>query len=137
MNLHTTNYFNTLIEVAEDSPTAIAEVPLLKGDKRSIANIQFEMVSKKPYKYTSDDVFFSVFAERKGLESEQIEEARVAFFSKGQPCFRASPLTKKYGWGVHCNEVGKIALVAVESDEYEKLILDENVKKIKAMRSKR
>ncbi|MFX5614998.1 DUF6157 family protein, partial [Acinetobacter baumannii] len=31
MKQHTTNYFDTLIEVAEDCPVAAAEVPASKG----------------------------------------------------------------------------------------------------------
>ncbi|SOE20823.1 hypothetical protein SAMN06298216_1304 [Spirosomataceae bacterium TFI 002] len=137
MKIHSTNYFNTLVEIAEDSPVAIAEVPPLKKDKKSVANLQFEMVNKHPYQYTSDDVFFSVYAEKQGLTVGELEKARAEFFSKGQPCFRASPLTKRYGWGVHSNENGKVALVAVGSDEYEKFQADSSVAKTKAMRFKR
>ncbi len=137
MKEHTTNYFNTFIEIAEDCPIHQAEVPPLNGDTKSVANIQFEMVNKNPYKFTSDDVLFQVFALRKELLEEEMAEARKEFFSKGQACFRASPLTKRYAWGLHCNSEGKIALVAAGTDDYEKLINDPNLKKCKAMKSKR
>jgi len=137
MKEHTTNYFDTLIEIAEDCPIAQAEVPPLKGDAKSVANLQFEMINKNPYKYTSDDVLFQVFAERKELLEEEMATARKEFFSKGQACFRASPLTKRYAWGLHSNSEGKIALVAAGTDEYEELINDSNLKKYKAMKSKR
>ncbi len=65
------------------------------------------------------------------------EEQRQIFFSKGQPCFRASPLTKRYGWGVHANAEGKIAIFGVDSAEYQALLIDDSVTKKKAMRSKR
>jgi len=45
--------------------------------------------------------------------------------------------TKRYGWGVHSDSNGRIALYAVESDEYAKLSKDKNLKHLKAMRSKR
>ncbi|OYU82415.1 MAG: hypothetical protein CFE24_15615, partial [Flavobacterium sp. BFFFF2] len=67
----------------------------------------------------------------------EMATARKAFFSKGQACFRASPLTKRYAWGIHSNSEGKIALIAAGTDEYEKLINDPNLKKYKAMKSKR
>ena len=137
MKEHTTNYFDTFIEIAEDCPTDIAEIPPLKGDAKSVANLQFEMINKNPYKFTSDDVLFQVFADRKELLEEEMAMARRAFFSKGQACFRASPLTKRYAWGLHSNSEGKIALVAAGTDEYEKLINDPNLKKYKAMKSKR
>ena len=137
MKIHTTNYQNTFIEVADDSPAAQGQVPPLKGESKTAAGIQFEMISKNPYKYTSDDVLFHVFAERKELTEKELEEARKRFFSKGQACMRASPLTKRYGWGIHNNDEGKVAVFAVESDSYEKLKNDKNLKTVKAMKSGR
>lgn len=137
MKIHTTNYNNTFIEIAEDCPVEAGEIPPIKGEKKSIANLQFEMLFEKPYTYTSDDVLFSVFAIRKAFNSNELDEQRQLFFSKGQPCFRASPLTKKYGWGIHSDENGKIAMYGAETAEYQKLIADSSVKKVKAMRSKR
>jgi hypothetical protein len=87
--------------------------------------------------YTSDDVLFAVFAERNQIPEETLAEQRHCFFSKGQPCFRASPLTKRYGWGVHSNKYGKIALFGVETDAYENLVEDETIIKKKGMRAKR
>lgn len=133
----TTNYFNTLIEIAEDCPTQSGEIPPLKREKKSVANFQFDMLLDKPYAYTSDDVLFTVFAIRKEIPQAEWEEQRKIFFSKGQPCFRASPLPKRYGWGIHSNEEGKVAMYAVDSTEYQKLLADDSVEKTKAMRSKR
>ncbi|WP_420627377.1 DUF6157 family protein [Candidatus Leptofilum sp.] len=135
--MHSTNYFNTLIEIAEDSPATQGNVPPIKGNKKSVANLQFEMLHEHPYEYTSDDVLFAVFATRKEIPKENLAEQRHLFFSKGQPCFRASPLTKQYGWGVHSNADGKIAIFGVESEEYHQLVEDVTVTKKKAMRSKR
>ncbi len=132
-----TNYFSTFIEIAEDCPTTIGKIPPVKGDKKSVANLQFEMLYEHPYEFTSDDILFSVFATRKEIPQEDLEEQRELFFSKGQPCFRASPLTKTYGWGIHSNEEGKIAMYGVESEEYQRFVADESVIKKKAMRSKR
>ena len=135
--MHTTNYFNTLIEIAEDCEATSGQVPPVRGDKKSIANLQFEMISEQPYEFTSDDVLFSVFATRKEIPANDWNEQRDLFFSKGQACLRASPLTKQYGWGVHSNAEGKIALYGVESTEYQRLVADEAVVKKKAMRSKK
>lgn len=135
--MHTTNYFNGFIEIAEDCPATEGVIPPIKGDKRSVANLQFEMLLDHPYEFTSDEVLFSVFAMRKGFSKDEMEEERQRFFSKGQPCFRASPLTKRYGWGVHSNEEGKIAIYGAETKSYEAFVQDESIKKTKAMRSKR
>ncbi|SEL02029.1 DUF6157 family protein [Parapedobacter koreensis] len=137
MDVHTTNYQNTLIAVADDCPVARGEVPPMKGDKKTVANIAFDMVAHHPYRYTSDDVLFQAYAERHDLTAGELDEARKAFFSKGQPCLRASPLTKRYGWGVHSDEQGKVALYGRETPEYDRLLQDENIKVVKAMKSSR
>ena len=134
--MSTTNYFNTLIEVAEDCPATHGEVPPVKANK-SVANLQYEMLHGHPYEYTSDDVLFAVFAERKGIPEKELAEQREIFFAKGQPCFRASPLTKRYGWGVHSNDEGKIALFAMDSETYEDMVANSAIAKKKAMRSSR
>jgi hypothetical protein len=135
MKQHTTNYFDTLIEIAEDSPVETAEVPVSKKDVKTVAQLQYELVAKHPYKYTSDDVIFLVYAQRNDLTRAEYKAAREVFFSKGQPCMRASPLTKRYGFGVHADQNGKIALYGVETADYDRLLKDEGIKKVKAMRT--
>lgn len=137
MKLHTTNYTDTFIQVADDSPAAAGEVPPVKGEKKSVANLQFDLLHKNPYKYTSDDVLFKVYAERNDLTVAELKKARDDFFSKGQPCFRASPLTKRYGWGIHCDSEGKIALVGSETAAYNKFSTEKDIKVVKAMKSAR
>lgn len=134
MKVRTTNYFDTFIEVAEDTKTDQGTKPPPKT-KKTVAEMQYDMIANNPYKYTSDDVFFQVFANRKDLTKDEHEQARKQFFSKGQPCFRASPLTKTYGFGVHSDNKGKIALFGMETPEYQKLLTDTNIKKVKAMKS--
>ncbi|GAA4446898.1 DUF6157 family protein [Ravibacter arvi] len=133
--IHTTNYTDTLIEVAEDYGATFAKMPMPRGSKKTIAEQQFELLINHPYEFTSDDVLFWVFAERNELEKTAYHEAREEFFSKGQPCFRASPLTKSHGFGVHANHEGKIAIYPLESEEYRALANDPAVQKVKAMRT--
>ncbi|ANH81556.1 hypothetical protein A8C56_11750 [Niabella ginsenosidivorans] len=137
MKPHTTNYFDTFIRVAEDCPVQQGQVPPLKDNKKTAASIQFEMIHKNPYKYTSDDVLFQVYACKNDLTRAQYKKEQEKFFSKGQPCLRASPLTKRYGWGIHSNAEGKIALYSVGSKEYEDFSKDKRLKVLKAMRSGR
>lgn len=132
---HTTNYYNTFIEIADDSNTATGIVPQPKRSNKTIAEIQFEMISKNPYKYSSDDVLFNVYAVRKDITKSEQKAEREKFFSKGQACFRASPLTKKYGFGLHSDKDGKIAIYGVETDKYEEFVANPDIKKVKAMRS--
>lgn len=137
MKVHSTNYQNTFIEIAEDCPAQTGQIPPTKGDKKSVANYQYDMVSSHPYRYTSDEVFFHIFADRNDIIESEREAEREKFFSKGQPCFRASPLTKTYGWGVHSDEHGRIALYGAETEAYQRFLADGAVAKVKAMRSKK
>ncbi len=137
MKQHSTNYFDTFIEVAEDTKATLGTIPPSKGDKKTVAEMQHGIISENPYRYTSDDVFFQVFADRNEVPETEQKQAREQFFSKGQPCFRASPLTKTYGFGVHSNSEGKIAIYGMETDEYQRFLNDNNVKKVKAMKSSR
>ncbi len=134
--MHSTNYYNAFIEVAEDCPVTSAAVPEHNPDKPSVAWMQFDMLIDHPYEFTSDDVFFQIHATRKGL-TEGLDQERESFYSKGQACFRASPLTKRYGWGVHSNDKGKVALYPMESDDYQQYAEDPALEHRKAMRTKR
>ena len=137
MKIHTTDYTDTFILIADDCPAPAGEIPPRKGDAVTVAGLQFEMISKNPYKFTSDDVLFHVFAVRNDLTNSELKQARLAFLSKGQPCFRASPLTKRYGWGIHYDKNGKMALYSCNSGEYRKFSLNKSLKQLKAMKSAR
>jgi len=134
---HTTNCFNTFIEVAPDTKKEAAEIPPVKEGKQSIANIHYEMLRSHPYTFTSDDVIFNAFAVKNDIANSELVSEREKFFSKGQPCMRTSPLTKTYGWGVHSDADGKLALVGMDSEAYEQYVNDESVGHVKAMRSKK
>lgn len=134
MKTHSTNYFDTFIEVADDTKADCGTKPPSKN-KKTVAESQYELVAENPYKYTSDDILFQVYSDRNDLTKAEYKKAREQFFSKGQPCFRASPLTKTYGFGIHSDSNGKIALYGMETDEYQKFLADTNTKKVKAMKS--
>ena len=127
--MHTTNYFNTFISAAEDCPVTTGEVPPEKMPKTAV-QIQYELISKHPYEFTSDDVIYAANGERRGISCDE-------FFSKGQACFRSSPLTKRYGWGVHSDADGKIAIYPMESPQYDAYATNPDLKQLKGMRSKR
>lgn len=135
MKIHTTNYTNTFIAIAEDSPAMAGEIPPVKGDKQTVANIEFDLIKKHPYQFTSDDVLFTVYAQRNDLTKAELKTAREQFFSKGQACLRASPLSKRYGWGIHSDAEGKVALYGCETEAYKKFTQDKNLKVVRAMRS--
>jgi hypothetical protein len=135
--MHSTNYANTFIVVAEDSTAERGTAPPAKDGNPSIAARTYQLIAAQPYALTSDDVIFTVWADRKGIPPEEREAARVTFFSKGQPCLRASDLGKKYGWGIHHDAEGRVAVHGVETETYRELAAGNGVKVVRAMRSAR
>ncbi len=133
--IHTTNYFNTFIEVASDTKVTVGTPPIIRGDKKTVVALQYEIIRNAPYQFTSDDVLFQVFAYRYDLLKTEQPRHRADFFSKGQACMRASPLTKTHGFGIHCNADGKLALYGMETTTYQHFIQDDSITKIKAMRT--
>lgn len=118
--MHSTNYFDTFIAVAEDTAATTATVPPTRAVP-SVAELTLAMIAEHPYELTSDDVVFTVWAERRGVPEAERESARAEFFSKGQPCLRSSDLGKRYGWGIHSDASGRVAVYGLGSTEYEQL----------------
>ncbi|MDN6557177.1 MAG: DUF6157 family protein [Acidipropionibacterium acidipropionici] len=133
----TTNYKSTFIQVAEDCPVDAAQEPPVGAKGPSVAALQYSLINEHPYELTSDDVLFEVNAIRKEIPDQDRAAAREAFFSKSQACLRSSPLGKRYGWGIHHDAEGRVALVPLGSEEYERLASDPDVTQLKAMRSRR
>ena len=135
------NPVNQFIEIAPDCPARTAIVPEGKGGKKSIAAIEYQLLSSKPYGYTLEELKFATHVQHKQILPAELKAHRKQlwdeYFAKPCACMRASPLTKKYGWGAHYDANGKIAIYAVESREYRRFVKDKNIKKYAAMRSKR
>ena len=50
---------------------------------------------------------------------------------------RASGLGKRFGWGVHADAEGRVAIYAVDGKRYQALARDPGLKQVRAMRTKR
>lgn len=135
------NSVDQFIEVAPDNPTDKAIVPQMKNGKPTIATIEYELLSSKPYAYDLAELKFATHVQHKQIPAADVKAHRQQlwdeYFAKPYACMRASPLTKQYGWGAHYDERGKIAIYPVESNEYRRFVNDKNIKKYSAMRSKR
>ncbi|MCZ0874913.1 DUF6157 family protein [Peribacillus sp. AS_2] len=131
------SYKNTLITISEDSKVSSAKVPVIRNEKPTIAYIEHDLINNNPYKFTQEDVQFKTYLIKNQMEAENAAELREQFFSKSKACFRASPLVKNYGWGIHYNNQGKIAIYDVNSEMYNQLLKQEDITKLKGMRSKR
>ena len=75
--MHTTNCFNTFIRVAEDCPARTGEEPPLRAGKPTVACLQYGMIAKAPYKYTSDDVIFATSAPGRATRREGDEDGEA------------------------------------------------------------
>jgi hypothetical protein len=124
---YTTNYLDTLVTASPDGPVSRGTIPEKAG---SVAAVQHALLAE-PYVMTSDDLLFAAHRERGG------DKSREAYFAKPQACLRASPLVKLFGWGIHHDGKGRIALIGSETEEYRRLLDDPSVKKTPGMRSRR
>src|SRR5690606_36679000 len=115
---------DTFIRVADDCPVTQAEAPSVGTKGPTVASLQYRLISERPYELTSDDVLFEVHRIRQEIPDEELSEARKAFFAKSQACLRASPLGKRYGWGIHHHSQGRVGLVPLDSDRYQALATD-------------
>ncbi len=134
--MHSTNYTNAFIRVADDCPLQIGAAPPERAAP-TIARMQYDLIATNPYRYTSDEIIFATYAARNQIGPADMEARRAAFFSTGQACLCSSPLGKRYGWGIHHDPEGRVALFARESEAYIRLSGDPNLKQVKAMRSAR
>jgi hypothetical protein len=136
------NYVNTFIQAAPDCPVSRSVVPNSKREKKPIPRIEYESLAASPYEFTQEELQFAVHAHREGVGGSELKARRAAmwkeFFGKPRACLRASMLPKRYGWGLHFDAEGRIALVPVESDEYQEFVNGKDgINVLTAMRNKR
>ncbi|MBO0992854.1 DUF6157 family protein [Bacillus sp. SD088] len=131
------SYQNTFITISEDSGVTEPIVPVPRNNKPTIASIEYDLMEDHPYEYTEADVQFKTYLIKNQVDSDKLDELREQFFAKSKACFRASPLVKKYGWGIHYDHEGKIAIYGVNSAEYQRFLHNDQIQKRKGMRSQR
>jgi hypothetical protein len=135
------NYYDTFITVATDCPVESGKVPPEKKNGKTRPGIEFELVADHPYVYTQQELLYEVHIRHKNISESELSEKGTQiwdeFFQKPMACLRASMLPKKYGWGIHFNSAGKMALVPVESPEYRHFVDgdNKNVRLLAAMRN--
>jgi hypothetical protein len=135
------SYVNTFIAVASDTKATSGTVPPERVSAPTVARIEYELISRHPYGFTQDEVRFLVHAQRTGIAQPDLDTNReslwTAFFAKPRACMRTSPLPRTYGWGLHFNTDGHVALVACDSTEYQRLSEDSRITQTQAMRNTR
>lgn len=134
---------DTFVKVAPDCPASRASVPKARAAGPTVAEIQHELLTSRPYTLTLEDLIHEAHVRRLGLPEAELlaraDEIRAALFAKPHACMRASPLPKTYGWGVHHDAEGRMALYGVESEEYRRFASGEvqGVAVVVAMRKSR
>jgi hypothetical protein len=134
---------DTFVRVSADCSVVHSVVPIGKKETKSVHQIQYELLTERPYYYTHEELIFQVHLIHKGIPSDDpeisLESVREQLFSKPHACLRASMLTKQYGWGVHYDAEGRIALYGMESPEYDQFLENSEGKLTvhNAMRNKR
>jgi len=117
-------YHEELIEVAEDCPVKCAIEPPV-GDPKTIARIGYEVLIENPYKFTEREFFKEVHFERRQMLNLKVESYNI----------KRSLIVRAYGWGIHRNQDGKLALVPMESAQYKEL--QESIKTTKSYRTRK
>ena len=67
---------NQFIQIAPDCPLKQAVVPPKKGAKQSIATIEYELLSKKPYAYTLQELKFATYVQHKQIPPLELKTRR-------------------------------------------------------------
>jgi hypothetical protein len=114
-----------LIEMASDSTAVRGEVPPDNGMRKTIPRISYEVLADNPYRFDEREFYHEVHIVRCGRPNLKIENYNI----------KRLALVKRYGWGIHRNAGGKLALVACESSRYKELQADPQVKRTKAYRN--
>jgi hypothetical protein len=134
-------YKNTFIKVSDDCPVAEAEIPVAKNGKKPAHGIQYDLLTQNPYRFGHEELIWEVYIRQKEIPAEVLEsegeEIKQQLFSKEHPCLRASALVKRYSFGAHYNEAGKIAIYPLGSEYYQAYLNDDSIKVLAGMRTKK
>ena len=111
--------------VSEDCPVKKGTPPVSrKAD--AIAIIYYEELITNPYKYTYDELKHQVHIVRRGKKNGELKLENYLI--------RRNQLVRDWGWGIHIDRNGKLALVGSETSKYKQLVNDPTVEKKRAYR---
>ena len=131
------SYKNTFIRLAQDCPEKEGIEPPSRGGKKPVHAIHLELLRKRPYSYSHEELVAEGELRREPSSGETKKEILTRLRAKPIPCLRTSALPKRYGWGLHFDEMGKIAAYPAGSAEYAKFVENPAIDQVLAMRSKR
>jgi len=111
------DYTDTFITVAPDCSAVTGTPP--PGE--SVAALSYHLIVQRPYELRTSDVIFSVWAARQKIPEDENDSAWAEFYAKPRPCIRSSDLGKRWGWGVHADQDGRLMVYPIGSAEYQAL----------------
>lgn len=129
-----TGYRNAFITAAPDCPVAVGTVP---RQALSIAGLEHALLIDRPYHYTARDLVLDVHRRHKNVGESELDAFRAFLFARSHPCMRLSMLTKRWGWGVHYDEQGRMALYGAETPEYRRFASRSDLRVMAARPSRR
>lgn len=118
---------NTLIIPSEDCPASESIIPVGKNKKNTIPVDWYENLISNAYKYTEREFRELIYFKIRGDSTNKIDDYDS----------RRSLLCKKYGWGIHIDGLGRLALCARGSKQFKELTSDPLVTKVRAFNAKR
>lgn len=118
---------HTFVQVAPDCQVTVGVIPPNRNPaKPTIPFLEYQLLSQNPYRYTLEDLIYEVHIRRQSYSAEELQQnadrIRAELFMKNHPCMRASMLAKKYGWGIHYDPDGRLAIYGMETEEYRRFI---------------
>ena len=99
--------------------------PVSNREQPTIAMHQYDVLTEMPYQLTYEQLKDEVHGNRRGKELTR-EQSKTYMMKRSELC-------KIWGWGVHQDKNGKLALVGCETKEYRRLVKDLQVQKEKAL----
>lgn len=140
--MESVDYTDTFIAVAPDTAAAAGVVPVPRPQGPTVGSATYDLLAPNAYRFRSSEVIFPVWADLQEVPAEERDVAWEGFFSEPRARLRSSDLGKRFGWGIHADENGRIALHGLGTLEYERLASSRTpdgwpVKVVAAMRSRR
>ena len=115
--------FPLLITTSENCPASSGIAPTTNRKEKTVTMHYHDLFMESPYCFTYEQAKKEVHENRRGKTDLKLNSYDM----------RRSELCKIWGWGVHADRNGKLALVGCETDEYQRLLKDSSVRKIKAL----
>lgn len=116
------SYKNTFILISPDCPVREGIEPTSRKESKPVHVIQYELLTAHPYKYDYDELLFETHIRHKGVSESMLQDSRQeiwdSLFAKKHACMRASALPKRFGWGIHYDAAGKMAIYGADTPQY-------------------